>query len=109
MYEITNYIGSLCRICISHNLTIDCSGQEDCAFDDDSKLHWSHPRTYATVALAGQYSSKQNIHPNYQTCQYTIPENFEIDNYQKQQGQQTHPDQMQYATYTNADNQTVCI
>lgn len=83
------------------------TGQEDCAFDDDSKLHWNHPRTYATVALAGQYSSKQNVHPNYQTCQYTIPENFEIDNYQTQQNQQVHPDQMQYATYTTADNQIV--
>lgn len=81
------------------------SGQEDCVFDDDSKLHWNHPRTYATVALAGQYSAKQNIHPNYQTCQYSIPENFEVNNYQTQQ--QPHPEQMQYATYTNADNQTV--
>lgn len=61
------------------------------------------------MALAGQYSAKQNIHPNYQTCQYTIPENFEVDNYQTQQSQQTHPDQMQYAAYSNAENQAVSI
>ncbi|XP_037033009.1 nephrin-like isoform X2 [Bradysia coprophila] len=91
---------------LEKNPDIIPQGQEDCVFDDDSKLHWNHPRTYATVALAGQYSSKPNIHPNYQTCQYTIPENFEVDNYQSQQSQQAHPDQMQYATYTNADNQT---
>lgn len=84
-------------------------GNEDCSFDEETKLHWPCPRTYATAALANQYTANPTlIHPHYTTNNHHYNNTGDVSDHENYQARPLTTDQMQsYVSYNTPNDSQV--